>query len=129
MYDLETHNTDRDRPYVFCFYRLNKFAGIYNRDLTLDEIEKFKKDTTAFDGDNSVENVLDFCLKLKREEYKDKKSKHLENNPQLHAHIGSGFDTWIVLSNLPFNQKIVNIIKNGKGIIELEVFNGYIVKK
>ena len=42
-YDLETHNTDRARPYVFCFYRLKKLAGIYNRDLTKDEIEKCKK--------------------------------------------------------------------------------------
>ena len=23
----ETHNTDRARPYVFCFYRLSKPAG------------------------------------------------------------------------------------------------------
>ena len=27
VYDLETHNTDRARPYVFCFYRLGKLAG------------------------------------------------------------------------------------------------------
>ena len=32
VYDLETHNTDRARPYVFCFYRLSKLAGRYNRD-------------------------------------------------------------------------------------------------
>ena len=42
-YDLETHNTDRARPYVFCIYRLSKLAGRYNRDLTSDEIEKCKK--------------------------------------------------------------------------------------
>ena len=29
-YDLETHNTDKARPYVFCFYRLSKTAGRYN---------------------------------------------------------------------------------------------------
>ena len=40
VYDLETHNTDRARPYVFCFYRLSKQAGSYNRDLTSDEIDK-----------------------------------------------------------------------------------------
>ena len=34
VYDLETHNTDRARAYVFCFYRLSKLAGRYNRDLT-----------------------------------------------------------------------------------------------
>ena len=60
VYDLETHNTDRTRPYDFCFYRLSKLAGRYNRDLTLDEIDKYKKDTSAFDGDNCVEKALDF---------------------------------------------------------------------
>ena len=39
VYDLETHNTDRARPYVFCFYRLSKLGGRYNRDLTKDEID------------------------------------------------------------------------------------------
>ena len=29
-YDLETHKTDRARPYVLCFYRLSKLAGRYN---------------------------------------------------------------------------------------------------
>ena len=41
-YDLETHNTNRARPYVFCFYRLNKLVGRFNRDLTSDEIENCK---------------------------------------------------------------------------------------
>ena len=40
-YDLETHNTDRARPYVFCFYRLGKIADGYNRDLTTYEIENY----------------------------------------------------------------------------------------
>ena len=74
MYDLETHKTDRARPFVFCFYRLSKLAGKYNRDLIPDEIDKCKKDTIAFDGDNCVEKILDSCLKLKREEDKVKKN-------------------------------------------------------
>ena len=41
--DLETHNTDRSRPYVFCFYRISKLAGSYNRDLAKDETDKCKK--------------------------------------------------------------------------------------
>ena len=90
--------------------------------------EKCKKDILAFDGDNCVEKALDFCLKLKREEYKDKKGKVFEYNLQLQAHNGSGFDTWIVLNNLSCDKRIVNIFKNGKGIIELKVFNGYIEK-
>ena len=44
----------------------------------------------------------------------------------MHVHNGSGFDTWIVLNNLPCDKHIVGIIKNGKGIISLRVFNGYI---
>ena len=99
-YDLETHNTYRARPYVFCFYRLSKLAGKYNRDLTPYELEKCKKDTIAFDGDNCVTNALDFCLKLKGEKRKIK-NEIVEYNLQLHAHNGSGFDTWIILNNLP----------------------------
>ena len=89
-------------------------------------MDKCKLDTIASDGDNCVEKALDFCLKLKGQEYKDKKGKVLEYNLQLHAYNGSGFDTWIVLNNLPCDKRIVQIIKNGKAIIELKVFNGYI---
>ena len=127
--DLETHSTDRARPYVFCFYRLSKLAGRYIRDLTHDEIGKCKKDTIAFDGDNCVEKALDFCSKLKGDERKDSKNKILEFKLQLHAHNGSGFDTWIVLNNLPCDKRIVNNIKKGKGNIELKVFKGYNEKK
>ena len=114
VYDLETHNTNRARPYVFCFYRLSKLAGKYNRDLTSDEREKGKKDTIAFYGDDCVEKALDFCLKLKGEDYKDKKGKVLEYNLQLHALNGSGFDTWLFLNNLSCDKRFVNIIKNWK---------------
>ena len=128
VYDLETHITDRARPYVFCFYRLGKLAGRYNRDLTPDELEKCRKDTIAFDGDSCVEKALDFSLKLKGEESKVK-NKLVEYNLQMHGHNYSGFDTWIILNNLPCDKHIVDIIKNGKGIIELKVFNGHIPKK
>ena len=114
---------------MFSFYRLRKLAGRYSRDLTSDEIDKCKKETIAFDGDNYVEKALGVCLKLKGEKYKDKKCKILEYNLQLHAHNGSGFDTWTVLNNLPCDKRIVNIIKKGKSIIESKVFNGYIEKK
>ena len=60
---------------------------------------------------------------------KIKKGKIVEYNLQLHAHNGSGFDTWIVLNNFPCDKRIVNIIKNGKSIIELKVFKGYIQSK
>ena len=82
-----------------------------------------------FDGDGCIEKALDFCLKLKGEERKTVNNKIVEYNLQLHAHNGSGFDTWILLNNLPCDRHIVgDIIKNGKGIFELKVFNGYIYK-
>ena len=31
VYYLKTHNTDRARPFVFCFYRLKKLAGKYKK--------------------------------------------------------------------------------------------------
>ena len=67
-------------------------------------------------------------MKVKGEEYKNQKGKVLEYNLQLHAHNGSGFDTWIVLKDLSSDKRIVNIIKNSKGIIESKVRNGYIEK-
>ena len=126
IYDIETHNIDRATPYCFSFYRLSKLAGKYERDLTPYELEKCKKDTIVFDGDACVEKALDFCLKLKGEERKTVNIKIVEYNLQLHAHNGSGFDTWIILNNLRCDKHIVgDIIKNGKGIIELKLFNGY----
>ena len=55
-------------------------------------------------------------------------NKTVEYNLQLHAHNGSGFDTWIIINNLSCDKHIVNIIKIGKVIIELEVFNEYFEK-
>ena len=46
----------------------------------------------------------------------------------MHAHIGSGFDTWIILNNLPCDKQIVDIFKNGKVIISLKISNGLIEK-
>ena len=71
-----------------------------------------------FDGDNCVEKVLDFCLKLKGEEQKTVNNKNVEYNLQKHAHNGSGFDPWIILNNLCCDKHIVGvIIKIGRGKI------------
>ena len=109
------------------FYRLRKIAGRYERDPTQEELQKSIDDTIAFAGDNCIGNALDFCSKLKGDERKVK-NKIVENNLQMHAHNGSGFNTWIVLNILPCDKHLVDIIKNGKGIIELKVFNGLILK-
>ena len=76
-------------------------------------------------GADCIGNALDFCLKLKGEERKVN-NKIVEYNLQLHAHNGSGFDTWIILNDLPCDKHIVDIIKKCKGIISLKIFNGYI---
>ena len=127
VYDLETHNTDRERPYIMTFYRLSKIAGRYDRDPTQEELKKSINDSIAFAGENCIGNALDFCLKLKGDERKVE-NKIVEYNLQMHAHNGSGFDTWIVLNNLPCDMHIVDIIKTGKGITSLKVFNGYIAR-
>ena len=129
VYELETHNTDRARPYNMTFYRLSKIAGRYNRDPTKDELDKSIKDTISFAGDDCIEKSLNFLVKIKGEERKVN-NKIVEYNLQMHAHNGSGFDTWIILNNLPCDKHIVgDIIKNGKGIISMKIFNGYIAKK
>ena len=128
VYDLETYNTDRARPYNMTFYRLSKISGRYNRYPTPEKLQKSINDTTAFSGDNCINNALDYLLKLKGEERKVN-NKIVEYNLQMHAHNGSSFDSWIILNNLPCDRHIVgDIIKNGKGIIELKVFNVLIYK-
>ena len=126
---METHNTNRARPYNMTFYRLSKIAGRNKRDPTQEELQKSIKDTIAFSGDNCISNALDYLLKLKGEERKTVNNKIVEYNLQMHAHNGSGFDIWIILNILPCDRHIVgDIIKNEKGIIELKVFNGLIYK-
>ena len=77
-----------------------------------------------FDCDDCLSNALDFQLKFKGEERKYNKNN--EYNLQLHAYNGSGFFTWIKLKNLPCDKHVVDITKNGKGIVSLRAFNGYI---
>ena len=57
VYDLETHNTERARPYCISFYRLSKLAGRYDRDPTKNELEKSLQDTSAFAGDKCISNA------------------------------------------------------------------------
>ena len=54
------------------------------------------------------------------------KNKIVEYNLQLHAHNGCGFDTWVILNNLPCDKHIIDIIKNGKGFNFIKIFKGYI---
>ena len=116
MYDLETHNTDRARPYNMTFYRLSKIAGRYERDPSFKELEKSKKDIIVFSGDDCIITASDYSLNFKGEERKVK-NKIVEYNFQLHAQKGCGFDTWIVLNNLPCDKRIVDKIKMEKELL------------
>ena len=53
-----------------------------------------KKITLVFEDDDCITKALDFRLKFKEEDRRVK-NKVVEYNLQLHAHIGSVFDTWI----------------------------------
>ena len=104
---------------VFLFYGPSKVAGRYNRDLSQYEMEKGKNHTFEFVGDDCITKALDFLLKVNGDGRKVKKT--CKYNLQLHAHNGSGFDTWIVLNNLPCEKHIVDFFKNGKAIIEFSM--------
>ena len=74
--------------------------------------------------------MLDHVLSYKGEPKKVKK-KIIEYNLYLIAQNGSGFDSFVVLNNLPKWRSVVKLIKKGAGIVSLQIFNGYIdpVKK
>ena len=42
---------------------------------------------------------------------------------------GSGFDSYVVLNNLPQWRSVVKLTKNGAGIISPKLFNGYVDEK
>ena len=45
------------------------------------------------------------------------------------AHNGSGFDSYVVINNLPQMRSVIKLIKNGAGIISFKIFNGYVDEK
>ena len=57
VYDLETRNEERARPFSISFYRLIEKNGRYKRDPTQDEIQKSIEDTIAFGGDKCFSNA------------------------------------------------------------------------
>ena len=69
-------------------------------------------------------NCFGFLLKLKGE--RKFENKIVEYNLQLHAHIGSAFDTLIVSNSHPCDKRIDIFHKKWKKITKLKVFNGYI---
>ena len=102
---------------------MSQLAEKQNRELTPYVLEKWEEGTIAFDGDECLTKVLEFRLKLKEEERRER--KNLENNLKLHAD-NERIDTWILLNTLLYDMRIFIIIKNGKLIIELKIFIGFL---
>ena len=106
-------------------YRLSKFSGKYNRDKTEKEYQKCLNVCIVLKGLNNFNEMLGHVLQFK-EEAKRMNNKNVEYNLYLKAHEGSGFDSYVVLNNLPQWRTVVSLIKNGLGIVSLKIFNGYV---
>ena len=124
VYDIETFNTIKCVPYANCIYRLSKISGKYYRDVSEREYQKCLNDCIVFKGLDNINKMLDYVLQYKGEP-KTINSKLVKYNLYLIAHKGSGFDSYVVLNNLP-QWRTVKLIKNGSGIVSLKIFNGYV---
>ena len=69
--------------------------------------------------------MLDLVLSFKGQ-VKKVKNEIVEYNLCLIAHNGYGFDSYVVLNNLPQWRSVVDLIKNGAGFVSLKIFNGYV---
>ena len=125
VYDLETFNKNKTVPYCGSIYKLSKISGKYHRDISEQEYRKCLIDCVVFKGTDCINEMLDHVLSYKGEPKKIK-NKIVEYNLYLIAHNGSGFDSYVVLNNLPQWRNVVKLIKNGAGIISLKIFNGYV---
>ena len=125
VYDLETFNKNRAVPYCSCIYKLRKISGKYHRDISEQEYQKCLNDCVVFKGTDCINEMLDHVLSFKGEP-KKVKNKIVEYNLYLIAHNGSGFDSYVVLNNLPQWRSIVKLIKNRAGVVSLKIFNGYV---
>ena len=69
--------------------------------------------------------MLDQVLSFNAEAKKGIK-EIVEFNLSLITRNGSGFDSYVVLNNLPQWRSVVNLIKNEAGIASLIIYNGYV---
>ena len=72
--------------------------------------------------------MLDTILSFEGEA-KTVKIKIVEYNLYVTAHIGSGFDSYVVLNKLPQWRSVVTLIQNGTSIVSLKIFNGHLHEK
>ena len=124
VYDIETFSTIKCVPYAICIYRLSKLSGKKHRDISEKEYQKCLKDCIVFKGLDNINKMLDYVLQFKGEP-KRITIKIVKYNLYLISHKGSGFDSYVVLNNLP-QWRTVNLIKNGSSIVTLKILNVYV---
>ena len=100
VHDIETFNTIKYAPYATCMYRLSKLSGKFYRDISEKECQKCSNDCIVFKGLDNINKRLDGVLPFKGEPKKIN-SKIVKYILNLIAHKGSGFDSYVVLNNLP----------------------------
>ena len=100
VYDLETFNKIRAVPYCSCMYKLSKISCNYHQDMSEQEYQNCLNDGVVFKGTGCNNEILDHVLSFKGEP-KKVKNKIVEYNLYLIAHSGGGFDSYVVLNNLP----------------------------
>ena len=125
MFDLAIFNKVRVFPHCSCLYKLSKNSGKYHRDISEQKHQKRQNDSVVFKGTGCIKKLLDRVLSFKREA-KKVNNKVVENNLYLIAQNGSGFDSYVVIINLPQWRTVINSIKNGAGVVSLKIFNGYV---
>ena len=122
---LETCNKVKVVPYCMCIYTLSKSSGKHHRGITEKEYQKCLNDCVVFKGSGCNIEMLDHILFFKGE-VKKVKNEIVEYNIYLIAHNVSGFDSFVLLNNLPQKTNFVTLIKNGAGIVSLKMFNRYL---
>ena len=122
MYDLETFNKIRAVQYCSCINKLSKISSTYNRDISEKENQKCLNGCVVCKGTDCITEMLGNVLSFKGAA-KRFKIKIVEKNLYMVAHNGSGFDSYVVLNNLPPWRYVFNLIKNGTGIVPVKRFN------
>ena len=123
VYAIETFNTDKSVHFANCIYRLSKLSGKCNRDNSEKEYQKCLSDCIVFKGLDNINEMLDYVLQFEGEP-KRVNFEIVNYNLYLLAHKGSGFDSYVVLKDLPQWRTVVSLSRNGSSIGFLKIFNG-----
>ena len=119
VYDLETFKKIKAVPYCSCIHKVSKNSGKYHRDISEPEYQKCLNDCVVFKGIDCINKMLDHVLSFTGKP-KKVKNKIVEYYLYMIAHNGSGFDSYVVLNNLPQWRSVVKLIENGAGIASLK---------